>query len=101
MINKNLVKYYKNLLLNISLDGNDKGNECIETFTELLTNPESYKYSTFNKIEDGEYIYTIDFGTCKFIANKHGKNIYSFNLFDIPFDWYEVTQKHSSYYDTV
>jgi hypothetical protein len=35
----------------------------------------------------------------KFIANKYGEYVYSFNLYDIPLDWYEITQNHSNYED--
>ncbi len=29
------------------------------------------------------------------------ENIYSFNLYDIPLDWYEITQNNSSYEDNI
>ena len=97
MINKNTVRYYKNLLLSIPLKRNDEGNKYVQDFYSILKYPESYQYFTSDEEQYNEYTYTIDFDNNKFIANKYGKHIYSFNLNDIPLDWYEITQNNSSY----
>jgi hypothetical protein len=97
MINQDKVRQYKELLLHIPLKENEEGDRYIYDFHSLLNNPESYQYFTSNKEQLCEYTYTIDFDSNKFIANQYGKNIYSFNLYDIPLDWYEITQTHSSY----
>jgi hypothetical protein len=100
MVNKNAIRYCKNMLLLIPLKGNEEGEVHIHNFHSLLNYPESYQYFTSNKEKLCEYTYTIDFDANKFIANKYDENIYSFNLYDIPLDWYEITQKHSSYDDS-
>ncbi len=100
MINKNLVKYCKNMLLRIPLKGNEEGEWHIHDFYSLLNHPETYQYFTSNDEPGAEYTYTIDFDANKFIANKYGENIYSFNLYDVPLDWYEITQNYLSYEDS-
>ncbi len=100
MVNKNLVKYYKSLLLRIPLKGNEEGDNSVYDFYYLLNYPETNQYHTSNEPEGCEYTYTIDFDVGKFIADKYGENIYSFNLYDVPLDWYEITQKHYCYYDS-
>jgi hypothetical protein len=99
MINKNAVKYCKNLLLRIPLKGNEEGERHIHDFHSLLNYPEIYQYFTSYDEPRCEYTYTIDFDNNKFIANRYGENIYSFNLNDVPLDWYEITQNNSSYND--
>ena len=99
MINKNSVKYYKNLLLRIPLKGNEEGENIIHGFYYLLNNPENHEYFTSNNEPSNNYTYIIDFDANKFIANKYCENVYSFNLYDIPLDWYEITQNYSSYKD--
>ncbi len=99
MVNKNLIKYYKSLLLRVPLKGNEEGETSIYCFHSLLTYPDSYQYFTSKKEEGCEYTYTIDFDACKFIANRYGENIYSFNLYDVPYNWYEITKSYSSYDD--
>ncbi len=101
MINKDLVKHYKLLLSYIPLNGNEEGCTHIGTFHYLLKNPQSYQYFTSKKIAGCEYTYIIDFDSRKFIADKYNENIYSFNLYDIPLDWYEITQNNSSYEDNI
>ncbi len=99
MINKNAVRYCKDLLLRIPLKGNEEGDTNICDFYSMLNYPDSYQYFTSNNESLSEYTYTIDFDTNKFIANKYNENIYSFNLHDVPLDWYEITQNNSSYDD--
>jgi len=99
MINKNQVQYYKELLLRIPLKGNNEGDSSFGSFYYLLNNPEYNEYFTSNTKPCNEYTYTIDFDSNKFIATRYGENIYSFYLYDIPLDWYEITQNHSSYND--
>jgi hypothetical protein len=99
MINKNAIRYCKNLLLRIPLKGNEEGEMHIYDFHSLLNYPEIFQYFTSNDEPGCEYTYTIDFDSNKFIANKYGENIYRFNLHDIPLDWYEITQNNSSYDD--
>ena len=96
MINENTVKYYKNLLLRIPLKCNE-GESSFYSFYDLLHNPESNQYFTSNNEPSNEYTYIINFDCNKFIANRYGENIYIFNLYDIPFDWYEITQNNSCY----
>jgi hypothetical protein len=100
MVNKNAIKYCKDLLLRIPLKGNEEGEWHIHDFHSLLNYPESYQYFTSNDEPSSNYTYIIDFDTNKFIANKYGENIYTFNLYDVPLDWYEITQNHSSYEDS-
>ena len=100
MINKNKVDYYKELLLRIPLKSNEYGELYIYEFEWLLQYPEHYQYFTSKNEPSSEYIYTIDFDTNKFIANRYCQNIYSFNLYDIPLDWYEITQNYLNYDDT-
>jgi hypothetical protein len=100
MVNKNAIKYCKDLLLRIPLKGNEEGDNHIHDFYSLLNHPEIFQYFTSNDEPRSNYTYTIDFDANKFIANKYGENIYTFNLYDIPLDWYEITQKHSSYEDS-
>lgn len=100
IVNKNLVKHCKELLLRIPLKGNEEGDRSVYDFHSLLNYPDSFEYFTSNKEPGAEYTYTIDFDANKFIANQYGENIYTFNLYDVPLDWYEITQKHSRYNDS-
>ncbi len=97
MVNNDFVKYYKSLLLRIPLKGNQEGSNHIDAFYYLLKYPDAYNYFISYNQPDGEYIYTIDFDDSKFIADKYGENIYSFNLYDVPDNWYEITQNYSNY----
>ncbi len=97
MVNKNKVKEYKELLLRIPLKGNEEGEWNVDSFYYLLNHPDTYQYFTTNKEPGNEYTYIIDFDTNKFIANKYGENVYKFNLYDVPLDWYEITQNNSNY----
>ncbi len=100
IINKNKVDYYKDLLLRIPLKGNEEGNDYVYNLEHLLKYPEDYQYFTCKNEPSSEYTYTIDFDSNKFIANRYCENIYTFNLKDIPLDWYEITQNNSNYDDS-
>ncbi len=100
MINKNKVEYYKELLLRIPLKGNTDGERYVYELEYLLKYPEYSQYFTSKNEPSSEYTYIIDFDTNKFIANKYSENIYIFNLYDIPLDWYEITQNNSNYEDS-
>ncbi len=99
LVNKNKMIYCKELLLRVSLKGNEEGDTSIGSIYSLLKYPESFQYFTSNNEPGSNYTYIIDFDNNKFIANKYGENIYKFNLHDIPLDWYEITQNNSSYED--
>ena len=86
MVNKNAIRYCKNLLLRIPLKGNEDGEWHIHDFYSLLNHPTSHQYFTSNDEPGSNYTYIIDFDDNKFIANKYGENIYSFNLYDVPLD---------------
>ncbi len=100
MINKKMVDNYKELLLRIPLKGNDDGERYVYELEYLLKFPEYSQYFTSKNEPSSEYTYTIDFDNDKFIANKYHENIYIFNLYDIPLDWYEITQNNSNYEDS-
>ncbi len=100
MVNENSIRYCKNLLLRIPLKGNEEGDWNIHDFYSLLNHPASYQYFTSNDEPGSNYTYIIDFDDNKFIANRYGENIYTFNLYDIPDDWYEITQNNSNYEDS-
>ncbi len=100
MINKNMVEYYKELLLSIPLKGNNDGENQIYELEYMLKFPEDCIYFTSKNKKSAEYTYTIDFDNNKFIANRYDENIYIFNLYDIPLDWYEITKNNSNYEDS-
>ena len=99
MINKNKVGYYKELLLRIPLKGNADGERNVHQLEYILKYPEYSQYFTSRNEPSNEYTYTINFDTNKFIANRYCENIYTFNLYDIPLDWFEITQNNTNFED--
>jgi hypothetical protein len=99
MVTKNKIGYYKELLLQIPLKGNEDGEMHVHELEYILKYPEYSQYFTSRNESSNNYTYTINFDTNKFIANRYSENIYTFNLYDIPLDWYEITQNNSNFED--
>jgi len=100
MINKNKVKEYKSRLLRIPLIEEEKdGDSGFYSFEDAIYSYDCFCYHTSEYEPCNEYVYVVDFDEGKLKMITSNNNVYNFNLYDIPLDWYEITQKNTHFED--
>ena len=97
MIDKNYIKYYKKKLVRIPLrDEQNDGDNYFDSIYSAIKYYDVRSYYTSKYEPSNEYNYIIDFDNDEFIINKYD-NRYTFNLFDIPYDWMEIVENNDEY----